>query len=179
MLSLSRCFFGWLTNRPSSDRWQNGTNKSKSLDLVVLHGLLSLALCICSSMGVHLQMGGGRPPTLLSYAAFISGWVDRAISLSRPSFYHTSLWKPLAFRDPVHHQLSQIFLFARFDQASFNGFNGHFVPAVLLNSTFYQGSVVRLEAQLEELALFRFFDQFDCSLRSPSWSMVPISISAN
>nr|GFB42758.1 hypothetical protein [Tanacetum cinerariifolium] len=36
--------------------------------------------------------------------------------------------------------------------ASFNGFDRHFVPGVLLNLTFYQGSVVRLEAQLEDWA---------------------------
>lgn len=70
-------------------------------------------------MGVHLQMGGGRPPTLLSYAAFISlaglgGSYNKPLSTLLLSYVFI-LWKPLAFRDPVHHQLSQIFLFARFD----------------------------------------------------------------
>lgn len=67
--------------------------------------------------GCALPMGRGRPPTLLCMQHLLATrcWVDRAISLSWPSLYHTSLWKPLAFRDPVHHQLSQIFLFACFD----------------------------------------------------------------
>lgn len=72
-ICLTFCFFGVrLTNRPSSDRWQNGTNKSKSFDLVVLHWLLSLPLCICfySKWGCTSRWAGAGLP--LSYAAFIS-----------------------------------------------------------------------------------------------------------
>ncbi|KAK1411684.1 hypothetical protein QVD17_38244 [Tagetes erecta] len=76
-------------------------------------------------------MGGDRPPTLLSYAAFISlaglgGSCNKPLSTLLLSYYESL--SPFEIRSII------------------NGFDRHFVPAVLLNSTFYQGSVVRTAA---------------------------------
>jgi hypothetical protein len=94
-------FWGWLTNRPSSDRWQNGTNKSKSLDLVVLHGLLSLPLCICSC--TSRWAGAGLP---LPYAAFISlaGLGGSCIRMNQVVYWldWASIWWHPSLRNAFH-----------------------------------------------------------------------------